>query len=74
MLTSLKNPDAGAAKFLAMAALDVDQPTAIWNSEVRNELRRKVTSRVQHHNLEQAKGGVEGDEELRWLDEFRFDI
>eukprot|EP00271_Cylindrocystis_brebissonii_P009775 TRINITY_DN2501_c0_g1_i2.p1 TRINITY_DN2501_c0_g1~~TRINITY_DN2501_c0_g1_i2.p1 ORF type:complete len:1658 (+),score=386.93 TRINITY_DN2501_c0_g1_i2:98-5071(+) len=71
LLTSLKNPDAGAAKFMAMSSSDVEQPTAIWNKEVRRELREKVTARIRETNLRQAAGVLTSEDELKWLEEFR---
>ena len=71
MLQGLKNPDAGALKFLTMASSNLSQPTAIWSEEVRGELRRKVRERIAEHNTAMATGEAASDDELTWLEEFR---
>eukprot|EP00897_Mesotaenium_endlicherianum_P010025 jgi/Mesen1/9050/ME000057S08477 len=78
LLMALKNPDAGAAKFLAMASADQDGPTGIWNAAVRKELRAKVAARLREVNVAQAGqggGGAGGssDDEIHWLESFRYE-
>ncbi|GJP72246.1 hypothetical protein CLOP_g2993, partial [Closterium sp. NIES-67] len=76
LLDALKNPDAGAAKLVALVGADGEMPTAIWNAAVREELRRKVEGRIKKFNLAQAGGsaasaGTEEEDEVAWLRSFR---
>ncbi|CAI7842443.1 unnamed protein product [Closterium sp. NIES-54] len=77
LLDALKNPDAGAAKLVALVGADGEMPTAIWNAAVREELRGKVEARIKRFNLAQAGGaggaggGAEEEDEVAWLRSFR---
>ncbi|CAI5968403.1 unnamed protein product [Closterium sp. NIES-64] len=75
LLDALKNPDAGAAKLVALVGADGEMPTAIWNAAVREELRGKVEARIKRFNLAQAGGGggggTEEEDEVAWLRSFR---
>ncbi|CAI7768996.1 unnamed protein product, partial [Closterium sp. NIES-54] len=79
LLDALKNPDAGAAKLVALVGADGEMPTAIWNAAVREELRGKVEARIKRFNLAQAGGaggaggGAEEEDEVAWLRSFRYD-
>ncbi|CAI5478316.1 unnamed protein product, partial [Closterium sp. Yama58-4] len=77
LLDALKNPDAGAAKLVALVGADGEMPTAIWNAAVREELRGKVEARIKRFNLVQAGGGAGGgaeeEDEVAWLRSFRYE-
>lgn len=65
----------GAEKFVELVSSnDVKLPMAIWNAEVRAEMRKKVTQRLKKCSVsvtQVASSSGAGSDEIEWLAQFK---